>query len=199
MTKTNVKSKNKLLTTRKIATIGLLAAINIMLGATGLGIIFFTAAGVTIMHIPAIVAGILEGPLVGGIVGLIFGVFSMYQASTMPSSPVAPAFLDPMVSVIPRILIGIFSYYVYIGLKKFLKEGSISVAAFIGSYTNTIGVIGAIFLFHPTVLGITKGQAMSDMGKILLASMGIGSIFEAIAAVAIVTPIVVAIHVIRKK
>ena len=200
MTKTNSKSKNKLLDTRKIATIGLLAAINIVLGVTGLGIPFASPAfpGVTIMHIPTIVAGILEGPLVGGIVGLIFGVFSMYQASTMPSSPIALAFLDPLVAVIPRILIGIVSYYAYIGLKKFLKQGSIPVAAFIGSYTNTILVISAIYFLHPSVLGVTTEISMSAAGMILLGSMGIGSVFEAILAVIIVTPIVVAIQKIRK-
>lgn len=197
---TNSKSKNKLLITRKIATIGLLAAINIMLGVTGLGIIFasVTFPGVTIMHIPTIVAGILEGPLVGGIVGLIFGVFSMYQASTMPASPIALAFLDPRVSVVPRILIGIVSYYVYIGLKKFFKKGSVSVAAFIGSYTNTILVISTMYFLHPDSLLIPSGMSMSTAAKFLLASMGIGSVFEAIGAVVIVTPIVVAIQKIRK-
>jgi len=197
--KTNSRPKTKLLTTRRIATIGLLAAINIMLGVTGLGIIFLTPAGVTIMHIPTIVAGILEGPLVGGIVGLIFGGFSMYQAAITPSSPVAPAFLDPLVSVIPRILIGIVSYYVYIGLKKILKKGSISVAAFVGSYTNTILVISAIYFLHPVVLGITERMSMSDAGRFLLTVMGIGSVFEAIAAVILVTLIVMAIQVTRKK
>ncbi len=198
MVKPSIKLKKSKLTTKKIATIGLLSSISILLGITRLGFIQINVVGATIMHLPVIAAGILEGPLVGAIVGLIFGVFSMYQALSAPSI-VATAFLNPLVSVVPRILIGIVSYYVFALLKKPLKKGSISVAAFIGSYTNTIGVIGAIYLLHPEVLGITKGQTMSEMGKILLASMGIGSIFEAILACLIVTPIVVAIQKIRKE
>lgn len=197
MIKTNSNSKKKVLSTKKIATIGMLSAICILLGVTRLGFIPINAVEATIMHLPVIAAGILEGPIVGGIVGLIFGVFSMYQAMSMPSI-VATAFLNPLVSVVPRILIGIVSYYLYVALKKYFKKGSIVFASFVGSYTNTIGVIGAIYLLHPEVLGITPGQSMSDMGKILLASMGIGSVFEAILACLIVTPIVVAIQKIRK-
>lgn len=54
------------LTTRQLAISGMLGAIAIILGATRLGFIPVpTRAGnVTIMHIPAILGGILEGPIV---------------------------------------------------------------------------------------------------------------------------------------
>ncbi len=198
MIKANVASKKHKLSTKKIATIGLLSSISILLGITRLGFIPISVVEATIMHLPVIVAGILEGPLVGGIVGLIFGVFSMYQAMSAPSI-VATAFLNPLVSVVPRILIGIVSFYVYSGLKNHFKKGAISIAAFIGSYTNTIGVIGMIFLLYPEVLGITRGEPMSTMGKALLTSMGVGSIAEAILAILIVTPIVVAVMKINRK
>ena len=68
------------------------------------------------MHIPVIIGAIMEGPVVGGFIGLIFGLFSIYQALTNPT-PVSFVFLNPLVSVIPRILIGIVSYYVYNALK----------------------------------------------------------------------------------
>ena len=64
------------------------------------------------MHIPVIVGAIVEGPLVGGLIGLIFGLFSMFQAATNPH-PVSFVFLNPVVSILPRVLIGVVTYYVY--------------------------------------------------------------------------------------
>ena len=57
---------------RKIVISGLLGAIAIILGATPLGFIPVpTPAGnATIMHIPAIIGAIVEGPLVGAFIGL---------------------------------------------------------------------------------------------------------------------------------
>ena len=65
------------LTTRQLVISGLLGAIAIILGITRLGFIPVpTPAGhATIMHIPVILGGILEGPIVGALVGLIFGVY----------------------------------------------------------------------------------------------------------------------------
>ena len=59
------------LSVRKIVIAGVLGAIAILLGWTRLGFIPVpTAAGnATIMHVPAIVGGILEGWIVGGIIG----------------------------------------------------------------------------------------------------------------------------------
>lgn len=109
--------KSKKFSTRKMAIVGLLGGISIVMGMTPIGFIPVGPTKATIMHIPVIICAILEGPIAGGIVGLIFGIFSIFQAIFMPT-PVSFAFLNPLVSVIPRILIGITSYYVYKGLGK---------------------------------------------------------------------------------
>ncbi len=96
------------LSVRKIVISGILGAIAILLGVTRLGFIPVpTPAGhATIMHIPVILGGILEGPVVGIITGAIFGLFSFLQ-------PGAPFFADPLVSILPRLFIGVISYLVY--------------------------------------------------------------------------------------
>mgnify|MGYP002682317377 FL=1 len=63
------------------------------------------------MHVPAIVGGVLEGWVVGGIVGTIFGLFSFIQAEV-------PMFKDPLVAILPRIFIGIAAYLGYRGLRR---------------------------------------------------------------------------------
>ena len=62
---------------RKMAIIGVLAAISIMLSMTPLGFIPIGPTNATIMHIPVIIGAIVEGPLVGIPVGFIFGATSL--------------------------------------------------------------------------------------------------------------------------
>lgn len=126
------------LTNRKIVVAGMLGAISIVLGISGLGLIPVpTMAGnVTIMHVPTILGGVLEGPLVGLLIGLIFGLFSFMQASS-------PLFADPLVSIIPRLFIGITSYLVYAVFKKEkIKNLGLISAGIVGTATNTILVLG---------------------------------------------------------
>ncbi|ACL69590.1 ECF transporter S component [Halothermothrix orenii] len=125
------------LTNRKIVVAGMLGAISIVLGISGLGLIPVpTMAGnVTIMHVPTILGGVLEGPLVGLLIGLIFGLFSFMQASS-------PLFADPLVSIIPRLFIGITSYLVYAVFKKKNKNLGLISAGIVGTATNTILVLG---------------------------------------------------------
>lgn len=108
---------NKRFDVRKLAIIGGLGGISAVLGMTPLGFIPVGPTRATIMHIPVIIGAIMEGPVVGAFVGLIFGIFSIFQAITNPT-PVSFVFLNPLVSVLPRVLIGVLSFYVYDFLRK---------------------------------------------------------------------------------
>ena len=122
-----------------MAIIGVLGAISVMLGLTPLGFIPIGPTRATIMHIPVIIGAITQGPIVGAMVGLIFGLFSWFQNMTNPTI-ISFAFLNPLVSVLPRVLIGITSYYSYKGLKKVGFKNSknlmyilwISILAYLG-------------------------------------------------------------------
>jgi uncharacterized membrane protein len=102
---------------RRVVNAGLLLAITLLLALTRIGFIPApTPAGnATIAHIPAIVGGLLEGPLVGLIVGLGFGFASFTQATV-------PMFRDPLVSILPRLFIGVTSAYTYLALRKATKD-----------------------------------------------------------------------------
>lgn len=58
------------------------------------------------MHIPDIIGAIVEGPLVGITVGFIFGATSLLKALTMPTIT-SFAFINPLVSILPRMLTGV--------------------------------------------------------------------------------------------
>ena len=192
---------------RKMVVISMLSGICIFLGLTSLGFIPLPLFKLTILHLPVIIGAIIEGPVVGGSIGLIFGLFSIYQNITAPT-PMSPFFYNPLVSVLPRILIGVISYYIYKIIRVKVKniKVSISIAAICGSLINTIGVLGTIYLVYfkdyATVLmekGTITTNSMSAVTTALLTVIGTNGIAEAILSAVVVTPIVIAIFKMQKK
>jgi uncharacterized membrane protein len=97
---------------RRVIVGGLLTAVTLLLSLTWVGFIPTpTPAGsATLGHIPAIIGGILEGPLVGLIVSFGFGIGSFL-------SPLVPI-KDPLVIILPRLLIGVVAAWVYVALRR---------------------------------------------------------------------------------
>jgi uncharacterized membrane protein len=126
---------------RQIAVAGALGGIAAFLGFTQLGFIPVPnlSGRATILHVPAILGGAVEGPVVGLIVGLIFGFFSWLD-------PVAPPLRDPLVSILPRLPIGVVAWAVFAGLRNLSLDLAAAVAGVLGSFTNTVGVLGMAVL-----------------------------------------------------
>jgi uncharacterized membrane protein len=129
------------LNVRQIVIAGILGGIAIFLGYTRLGFIPVPnlAGNATIMHVPAILGGALEGPVVGTIVGGIFGIFSFIQAEV-------PFFRDPLVSILPRLFIGVVAWAVFVGLRGRSIDLASAAAGVLGSLANTVGVLGMAVL-----------------------------------------------------
>lgn len=133
--------------TRKIVITGILGAISIILGITHWGFIpWISGASLTIMHVPVIIGAIMEGPLVGVGIGLIFGVFSLIQAALAPTGPTDVWFTNPIVSVLPRLFIGPAAWFIWKLLQKWEIPGLIA-SGIAGSLTNTVLVLSALGLF----------------------------------------------------
>ncbi len=133
--------------TRKIVIAGVLGAISIFLGLTGLGFIpWVTGTPITVLAIPAIIGAVLEGPVVGFAIGLIFGVFSLIQAPSL-GGLTAIAFTNPLVSILPRLFIGPLAWLAWKSLRRWQAAGLIA-AGIVGSLTNTILVLGMLGLLY---------------------------------------------------
>jgi uncharacterized membrane protein len=87
------------------------------------------AGSATTMHIPVIVAAMLEGPVVGALVGAIFGFFSFTRATI-------PIFKNPLIAFGPRILIGVVAFLIFVALQRRYAR-AVSAAA-LGAAVYTI-------------------------------------------------------------
>ncbi len=148
---------------RKIAVAGALGAVAILLGATPLGFIpWFSGASITIMTSPVVIGAVIEGPVVGLVVGFLFGGFSFLHAAGLfgPVGPTDALFLNPLVSVLPRLLIGPIAWLVYRAIERLGVPVALVLAGIGGSLTNTVLVLGVIGLFKLASWAVLGGIAI---------------------------------------
>ena len=153
--------------TRQVVVAGVVGGVALFLGATRLGLIpvpIPLIGNATIMHIPAIVGGVLEGPVVGILAGLIFGIFSFLYAES-------PVFANPLVAILPRLLIGVVAWAVFVGLRRFSVDLASVAAGLLGSLANTVGVLSLAVLFGLLPLSIVPGVLPQAIAEAVLAAV----------------------------
>ncbi len=125
------------LSVRQIVIAGVFGALVIVLGSIqvlGFPPIPIPPGNATTLHIPVSIGSILGGPLVGAILGLFYGLFSFFQA-------VDPMFKDPLVSILPRIIVGVVPFLVYAALQNGNKVVAAGLGGAAGALTNSVLVI----------------------------------------------------------
>ena len=134
-------------TTRDLAVAGVFGALAIVLSFTPLGLIPVPniSGAATSLHLPAIVAGIIGGPVVGGLVGLVLAISSWISYSgTFIALAGNNVLLALLAAFLPRTLIGILAYLAYRPLRR-LPTLAAGLAGLVGTLTNSIGVLGLLY------------------------------------------------------
>ena len=152
--------------TRQIVVAGIIGGVALFLGFTRLGLIpvpIPLIGNATIMHIPAIVGGVLEGPIVGMLAGAIFGIFSFLQADN-------PVFLNPVVAIAPRLIIGMVAWVVFVGLKRWSVDLA-AAAGLLGSFANSVGVVGLAILFGLLPVAVIPAILPQAIAEAVLAAV----------------------------
>jgi uncharacterized membrane protein len=126
---------------RIAAVSGIMGAAIVALSFTGLGYITFIQASLTFLPVFVVFAAILEGPVSGIIAGLVFGLSSLLQAAIAPRSAFDPVFVNPLLSVLPRLPIGLVAYFAYRLFPEKLRLAGLAAAGVAGSLTNTVLVL----------------------------------------------------------
>ena len=186
---------------RRLVITAMLTAIVLILMFTGLGFIPFLIFAVTLYHIPVILAAQSEGWITGLIVAFMFGATSLYKALTSPAGIYDPLFVNPLVSILPRLLIVPATM---LGLKLFQKRRRLSyaVSALMGTLANTVFTLSAISLaiwISPGAVGLTAGRAATVAIGAIWAGSALNALMECALAVAICTAVMTALEKIYKR
>lgn len=186
--------------TRWLTSVALMAAIVILLANTPLGMIQLPIIKATTVHIPVILGAVLLGPIAGGILGAVFGVCSLISNTMAPTllsfafSPfmsttgVLGAVKALWISIGCRVMIGVVSGWFWILMKK-LKVNSVaalSLAGFIGSMTNTVFVMGSIYLLLARQYAEARSVGVNAVWGLIMGTITASGIPEAIAAAILV-------------
>ena len=186
--------------TRYMVSVGLMAAIVIVLANTPLGMIQLPIVKATTVHIPVIIGAILLGPTAGAILGGVFGICSLISNTMAPTllsfafSPfmsttgITGAIKAIWVSVGCRILIGVAAGWFWRLIKK-IKSNQIvalSITGFVGSMVNTVAVMGSIYLLFAQQYAEAKNVAVTAVWGLVIGTVTASGMPEAIAAAVIV-------------
>ncbi|MDR3263272.1 MAG: ECF transporter S component [Clostridiales bacterium] len=102
------------------------------------------------------VAALSEGLFTGVAVSTMFGITSLVSSFVFPVA-LSVCFHNPLISVLPRIFMGVVVFYTYKGLNKLIKNPAqnkwlgwlkIGIAAAAGALYNTVSVMGMIAIFY---------------------------------------------------
>lgn len=190
---TSQASTRKKVNVRRMTIISLLSAISIMLSMIPLGYIQIGPVAITTMCIPVIIGGIIEGPMVGMIVGFIFGLTSMFRGMAGMAGVTGFVFINPLVSVLPRIFIGLVAYYSFKLAMKIIKNTYVSglIAGGMASITNTVGVLGMIYVLYAAEYAEALGQSAGTAKALLMGIATTNGIAEALGGALVVSAVVV--------
>lgn len=192
----------KVLPVRRLTLISLMIAITFVLALTPIGMIRLPIVSITIAHVPAIVTAITIGLLDGVIVSLSFGILSLYLAITSPTSILDPFFVNPLISILPRLLIPIVAYFVYKGLLILFAKarGGVQIATVtaivFGNLTNTFGVYTMLYLVYAREIAEKAGKPAIEL---IIGAVSLTTLWKTIGIVIIASPVIYAINRVYKK
>lgn len=192
--------------TRTLVQYALFIGIIFLMGLTPyLGYITLPFAAITIVHLPVIIGSYRFGVKGGAVFGAFFGLTSLITCFTRPDAIAAIVlgtstgfglyniFLILMVLFLPRVLTGVFSALVFKALSRISDAAAMAVAAVVGSLTNTVFLLGSLYLFAfnqaGTAFGLAPGYTGGELALVLLGIVAFNGMLEAAAAMLLCTTI----------
>ena len=186
----DMKERTSHKTIKAITITASMGALIIVMGLTHIGFIpWFSGASITIMQIPVILAALIAEKNSGLGTGFIFGVFSLIQAAIAPIGPLDPFFVNPLISILPRCLMGLcafWSFAFFNKIPKFSKIANYAISGLFASLVNTCFVLFMLVVFKAIDF------------KMFIAVLIANGLLEA-AASAIITTIVMTLITMPKK
>ena len=171
--------------TKKLVRAGILSALIIVMTVVPYtGYIYYGLIEITTLHIVVAIGAIMLGWRYGGVLGFVWGVTCMLRALT---NPLWAPFLNPLVSLVPRVLVGIVAGLAAEGLRRVKCKPYVvgAVSAAVATLVNTVLVLTALKLFSAALTGAPL------LGTIYTTLIGVNGVIELVAAI-LITPSVLA-------
>ncbi len=143
---------------RDITLDGLFIAILvIMTFVPNVGFITLGPISIVLIHVPVIIGAMFLGWKRGLLYGAAFGVASLIKASTMPAGSFDAFFINPLISVLPRVVFGLVAGLLTKALLNPKKSAAYNrimtiPVAVISTIVHTAGVALFLFIFHTELL-----------------------------------------------
>ena len=176
----------KKLSTKQLVTLGLLAAIVLVMSTTPLGTLPIGPLSITLHMIPIAIAAIAVGPVGGCIIGAVFGMFSFLQAigigvpsgMGMLTFSISP-FLTFVQRVVSRALVGFLLGLIYQGTRKLINSVvGFFVTGFFAAILNFIFFMGLLVLCFGSNADIANYWAGKTVMAYLIATFMSNTILE---------------------
>lgn len=172
-----------------IVFLGIMIGITLFLGLTPLGYIQIGPVGLTTVQLPTILAALIGGPIAGIIVGLFFGLTSFISAFFYPSL-ISSAFFNPLISIFPRIGVGLVSAYLFLIIRKKNLHLAAYLSAAVGTLVNSFLVLGGLFILYSPLLEKIAPSALTVVATIFITN----SIPELIITIILIPPLVIILY-----
>ena len=173
--------------TKNLVRAGILSALIIVMTVVPYtGYINYGLVEITTLHIVVAVGAVMLGWQYGAVLGFVWGVTCILRALT---NPLWAPFVNPLISLVPRVIVGIVGGLTASGLRKLrLRTGLVAaLSAAAATLTNTVLVLSALKLFSAVLTGLPL------LGTIYATLIGVNGSIELVAAILLVPVIVAAI------
>lgn len=192
----------------RTATLGLFAALIVLMGFTPLGYLKTAFAEISFIAIPVAVGAVLLGPSGGAILGGVFGLTSFIQALGASAFGAALFAINPVLTAVlcfvPRILMGLLGGLLGRGLAK--AKGALSkdavrsgIVCFSVPLFNTILFMSGLVLFFWNSDYIQGFAAGASVPVFVLTFVGINGVLEIAASLVIGTAISCALLAVNRR
>lgn len=135
----------------KITFCAIMIALIFTLSWTVLGMIPIGLVSATTVFIPVIMGIIVLNDFkYSCILGFAFGFISFLRALVAPTTVLDPFFQNPLVSILPRFLMAIASYFIYKGSCKVIKNKFVNylILGFSVAFLNTLFTISMLSVVY---------------------------------------------------
>lgn len=178
---------------RELTLLGLMTAVLLVMSCTPLGYLNIGPLAITLNMIPVAICAVALGPAGGAITGGVFGITSFLQCLGIGGTSYMGMILfgiNPLFAFIqrffPRLLAGLLTGYVYLGIKKMANRTAAAFAAgFSAAFLNTVLFMASLVLLFGNTEYLQDLMNGQNVFLFIFTFVGFNAVFETLVSTAV--------------